>query len=603
MMLTKEEYEALKKKDMDYALDIVDKINNDPRPGVLYKESRPIMDIKHMIETTAEMFPDHVCFYQKYKKGEPYTRITYREMLESVNALGTALIEQGLKDKRIAVIGSNCSEWAISYLSVLCGTGIVVPMDKELNVDELEQLVVQSEVCCVIMDNKHEKTFEEIINRGNSQIKLLINMNKSEDGNGVLSWDQLVEKGRKLIAAGDRSFIDAQIYAEKMSILLFTSGTTGVSKGVMLNHRNLVVDLMASPTVLKVNDWDIFFSVLPLHHTYECTSGFLMPMYKGAAVAYCEGLKYIQKNLEEVKPTMFLAVPVLFETLYKKIWKNIRKQGKEKTVRRVIAINKKTKKIGLDLGNIFFKDIRAVFGGRMRMMISGGAAISPEVLEGIQDFGIMALQGYGLTECAPMGALNPDKMPKSESAGIPFPSCGMKIVDADEDGIGEIWLGGGNVMMGYYNMPEATEEAITDGWFHTGDLGYMDDDGYLIITGRKKNVIITKNGKNVFPEELEYYLSEIPLIKESMVFDEETEDGTDQLIVAAVTLDDEEIEDSLGNDASEKEIREAVWNAVDAVNAKQPFFKKIKKVIIRKEDFVKNTSNKIIRYADDNKKQ
>jgi len=601
-MIDSQEYEAMKKKDMEYAEDIVAKINSDPRPGILYKESRPIMDIKDMIQTSEKLFSDHVCFYQKYSKAEKYQSITYKEMLDRVNALGTALIERGLKDKRIGIIGNNSSEWSISYLAVLCGVGLVVPLDKELNADELEQLSVKSGISCVIFDNRQIKTFEKIRDDGKSQIKLLINMNAEEDTNGILSWDKLIEQGRQLIAAGDRSFLDAQIDAEKMSILLFTSGTTGVSKGVMLSHRNLAVDLMVSPTVLKVNDWDIFFSVLPLHHTYECTSGFLMPLYKGAAIAYCEGLKYIQKNMLEVNPTMMNGVPAIFEALYKRIWKTIQKEGKEKTVRRLISMSRRFRKIGIDLRGPLFKKIRDAFGTRIRLMISGGAAISPEVITGIQDFGINCLQGYGLTECAPMGALNPDKIPKAESVGIGFPACGLKIVDKNEEGIGEIWLGGGNVMLGYYEMPEETAKSITDGWFHTGDLGYLDDEGYLVITGRKKNVIITKNGKNVYPEELEFYLSGIPFIKESMVFDEETEDGSDRLIVAAVTLDKEEVRYLMGDDVTDDMVEKELWKQIDKINDEQPFFKKIKKVFIRKEDFIKNTANKIIRYNEENKR-
>lgn len=594
-MLSIEEYKKIKAGDMEYANDIIARINADTRPGVKYKESRPITDIKHMIETSAEMFADHAAFYQKYDHDGPYEEITYREMMRRINALGTALIEEGFKDKRIAVIGANCSEWAISYLAVLCGVGIVVPLDKELNPSELEQLVVQAEVSCVIYNgDKMEKIFTDMKDSGETLIKKLIRMETE--------LEHLFEEGQQLIDGGDRRYLDAQIFAEDMSILLFTSGTTGVSKGVMLSHRNIAVDLMVSPTVLKVNDWDIFFSVLPLHHTYECTSGFLMPMYKGAAVAYCEGLKYITKNLAEARPTMFLGVPAIFETLYRKLWKNIRKQGKDKLLERVIRINRHTKKLHIDLGNIFFKQIREVFGGRMRMMISGGAAISPEILEGIRDFGINALQGYGLTECAPMGALNPDTMPKATSIGYPFPACEMKIMDKNEEGIGEIWLRGGNVMLGYYNMPEATAQVIEDGWFKTGDLGYIDDEGYAIITGRKKNVIITKNGKNVYPEELEYYLSEIDVISESMVFAEETADGTDTVIVAALRLDPDEVKEAYGKGASDEAVKKAVWLEIDRINDVQPFFKRIKKIIIRKNDFVKNTSNKIIRFAEDNKK-
>lgn len=605
-MLTKEAYEAIKKRDMDYAESLYDIIQKDPDPHTRYKDSRPVMDIKHLLETSAgdQWYGDHVAFYQKWKKEEPYTKITYKETLEDVNALGTALIAEGFKDKRIAVIGENCYQWAVSYLSVLCGTGVVVPLDKELNASELEQLIVRAEVSCVIYRGKKlGDIFKNMLESDATVLRFLIDMEPEEEEEEIAhSWHKMVEKGKTLLAEGNRDFLDAQIDAEKMAVILFTSGTTGASKGVMLNHKNLVTDLMVAPTVLKVNDWDIFFSVLPLHHTYECTCGFLMPIYKGAAIAYCEGLRYITKNLGEVSPTMFLGVPILFETLYKKIWKNVEKQGKTKLLKRVIRINRKTKKLNIDLGNIFFKEIRKVFGGRMRMMIVGGAAINPEVLEGIQDFGIMALQGYGLTECAPMGALNPDKAPRAASIGRAFPACELTIADPNEEGVGEIRIKGGNVMMGYYNMPEATAQVIRDGWFYTGDLGYLDDEGYAYITGRKKNVIITKNGKNVYPEELEYNLSNVPIISESMVFADDTATGTDTLIVAAILPDWEEVEEQLGKDVSDEELEKILWAEVDKINENQPFFKKIKKVILRKEDFVKNTSKKIIRYVEENKR-
>ncbi len=602
-MLSKEEYRALKGADLQAAEEIVAQIKASTSPAVKYKESRPIMDIKHMIETSAQLYGDHTAFYQKMEKGGPYKTVSYTEMLDMVNGLGTALIDTGLKGKRIGVIGDNCCQWAISYLAALCGTGIVVPLDKELNPLELKQLIIQAEVSCVIFSGRFQKTFEDMKNSGGTVLKSLINMDADQDQGQVQAWRPLVKEGIRLIAEGDRRFLDAQINKDELSVILFTSGTTGVSKGVMLSHWNLASNLMVSPTVLKVNDWDIFFSVLPIHHTYECTCGFLMPIYKGAAIAYCEGLKYITKNLAEVKPTMFLGVPLIFESMYKKIWKNVRKQGKEKMLKKVLKLNRKTKKIGLDLGNLFLKEIRAVFGGRMRIMICGGAAINPEILEGIQDFGIQALQGYGLTECAPLGALNPDTAPKATSIGVPFPGCSMRIDSPNEEGIGELCIKGPNIMLGYYNMPEATASVIRDGWFHTGDLGYIDEDGYAYITGRKKNVIITKNGKNVYPEELEYYLSNVPFIEESFVFGQDSDDGEDTTIVASIKLDEEELKEKVGKDYSLEEAQKLLWQEVDKINEMTPFFKKIKKIIIRKEDFAKNTAKKIVRYADSNREE
>jgi long-chain acyl-CoA synthetase len=388
-----------------------------------------------------------------------------------------------------------------------------------------------------------------------------------------------------------------------MQIILFTSGTTGMSKGVMLSHKNIVADIMIAPTVFKVYEEDIFFSVLPVHHTYECTAGFLLPLYRGCTIAYCQGLKYITKNLAEVKPTIFLGVPAIFEKLYSTIWKNIRKQGKEKLLKKVIKVNNVTKKVGLDLGKKFFKQITDVFGGRMRCLICGGAAINPEILNGMRDFGIMALQGYGMTECAPLGALNPDTAPNPASIGVEFPGCKIKIDNIDEEGIGEICVYGPNVMLGYYQMPEITAETIdAEGWLHTGDLGYMDDNGYVFITGRKKNVIITKNGKNVYSEELEYLLSTILFVQESFVFAQETEsEKDDTTIVASIKMDSEILEEILGAEYTEEDVKKLIWAEVDKINENAPFYRKIKKVIVRKTDFVKNTSNKLVRFAEENK--
>ena len=603
--LTNEEYEQIRLKDYDYAKSLYDTIQECRDIGVRYRDSRPIMNVKHMVETSAsdQWYGDHDCFWQKFDHKGEYEPITYKEMLKTVNCLGTALIARGLKDARISVTGENCSQWAMAFLSVICGTGVVVPLDKELTEEQLTEQISRAEVKAVFCRDKLEPTFVSIREKGETGLSLIINLDKKEDTETAVSYCTLIEEGRKLLAEGDRSFLDARIDAEDLAQLLFTSGTTGKPKGVMLSHRNLITDLMVAPTVLTVHDWDIFFSVLPLHHTYECTCGFLMPIYKGAAIAYCEGLKYIADNLKEARPTMFLGVPAIFEALYKKIWKTAKKEGKDATLRKGIAINNKLKKVHIDLSRFLFKDVIAVFGGRMRMMISGGAAINPEVLEFIQALGIQAVQGYGLTECAPMGALNPDTAAKAASCGKRFPATDIRIHEPDENGIGEIWLHGGNVMMGYYQNEEATAEAVTDGWFHTGDLGYLDEEGYCYITGRQKNVILTKNGENIFPEELEYFLSVSDLISESMVFSEATSDGRDERICATLVPDMEEVREVLGKDPDPASLEELLWDEVDKVNAELPYFKRIKKIVVRREPLVKNTSNKVIRFVEENRKE
>lgn len=601
------DYRELKKMEMKRAEAVIEALNTSKDPYVVYKTSRPITDLKHMLNTSVELYADNVAFRQRFVKDEPFREITYREALDTVNGLGTALIAHGLKGKRISVIGENCYQWATSYLAAVCGTGVVVPLDKELSAQELKQLVIEADVAAVLFTKKYEKMFREMMASGDTKLEVLVNLSSSagEEAEGVLSWEGLVEEGKKLVDDGDRSFIDAEIYADEMSVLLFTSGTTGIAKGVMLSHRNICEDLMSAPTILNVNTWDIFFSVLPVHHTYECTCGFLMPLYKGASIAYCEGLKYIVKNLAEVRPTMLLAVPLIFENLYNNIMKNVRKQGKEGLVRKVLAVNKVTKKIGLDLNKLLLKDILKVFGGRMRVLISGGAAIDPAILQFFNDLGFIAVQGYGLTECAPMAALNPDqhKNMRNSSVGHLLPGMEVKIEDKNEDGIGEICVKGPNVMMGYYNMPEETAKVIRDGWFHTGDLGYVDDKDFIYITGRKKNVIITANGKNVFPEELEYYLGRSNLVSESMVWAQEDEAGQDTVIVATIKPDMEEVESVIGKEAASDtaQVEKLLWAEVDKINEDLPFFKKIKKVTVRREEFEKTTGKKIKRFVESNK--
>lgn len=601
------DYKELKAKEMERAQAVVEKLNTSKDPLVVYRTSRPITDLKHMLNTSVELYGDNVAFRQRFEKDKPFREITYKEALKDINGLGTALIAHGLKNKRIAVIGENCYQWATSYLAAVCGTGIVVPLDKELSSEELKQLVIEAEVSAVLFTKKYEKMFREMKASADTGIEVLVNLNAPSEKDGVLSWEELIAEGKKLIAGGDRSFIDAEIYADEMSVLLFTSGTTGIAKGVMLSHRNICEDLMSAPTILNVNTWDIFFSVLPVHHTYECTCGFLMPLYKGASIAYCEGLKYIVKNLAEVQPTMLLAVPLIFENLYNNIMKNVRKQGKEKLVRKVLSVNKVTKKVGIDLNKLLLKDILKVFGGRMRVLISGGAAIDPAILEFFNDLGFISVQGYGLTECAPMAALNPDgrKTMRNSSVGHLLPGMEVKIEDKNEEGIGEICLKGANIMMGYYNMPEETAKVIQDGWFHTGDLGYVDEDDFIYITGRKKNVIITANGKNVFPEELEYYLGRSAFVSESMVWAQEDSSGQDTVIVATIKPDMEEVEGAIGKEASEDpaQVEKLLWAEVDKINESLPLFKKIKKITVRREEFEKTTGKKIKRFVESNKNE
>lgn len=590
------------KKARQWAEDIVATVNNDPRPFVKCKESRPITDIKDLLVSSAQLFADNIAYLQKWSPKGEFEPITYREVLDDVNGLGTSLMAKGLKGKRVAVIGPNCYQWCSTYLAVTGGIGCIVPLDKELNAEELKNQIERSEAACVVFDKKFTEIFKDIKDSGDTNLEVLISFDLKEECDDVLSWRQLIDQGKAMVDSGELGYVNAQVDNEVMSILIFTSGTTGKPKGVMLSQKNVCAELMIAPTIFTLEAEDRYMSFLPLHHTYECTCCFLMAIYKGSSVGFCQGLKYITKNLKELRPTMMLAVPALYEKLYNTIWKNVRKQGKERLLKNVIKVNRITKKIGIDLGDKFFKDIRAIFGGRMKTLICGGAKIDPNILDGLRDFGFNALQGYGLTEAAPMGAFNPQDAPNSKSVGVPFPGQEIKTINANEEGIGEICIRGENLMMGYYKDPEETAKVIDEeGWFHTGDLGYVADDGYAYLTGRAKNVIITKNGKNVYPEELEYQLGLVDFISESFVFEDEKATGGDTVIVASIKVDGEEIKEILGEEYTDDDVKKLIWNYVDQINAAAPAYRMIKRVILRKSDFVHNTSSKLIRFAAENK--
>ena len=591
-----------RRKAVEWAESVVAYVDNDPRPFVKCKESRPITDIKDLLVSSTELFGDHIAYLQKWKPKGEFESITYKEVLEDVNGIGTWMLNKGLQGKRVAVIGPNCYQWCSTYLAVTGGIGCIVPLDKELNMEELKSQIKRSGAAAVVFDKKHLRTFEAIKEDGDTNLDVLVNFDAEEENDGIYAWKQMKEEGKKLVADGDNRYVEAEVDNEAMSILIFTSGTTGTPKGVMLSQKNVCSELMIAPTIFELRDDDRYLSFLPLHHTYEATCCFLMAIYKGSSVAFCQGLKYITKNLKEVEPTMMLGVPALYEKLYQSIWKNVRKQGKEKTLKRAISMNRKTKKVHLDLSKKLFKDIHAVFGGHMRTLICGGAKIDPNILDGLRDFGFNALQGYGLTEAAPMGAFNPQDAPNSRSVGVPFPGQSVKVIDANEEGIGEICIKGPNLMLGYFEDPEETAKVIDEeGWFHTGDLGYVDKDGYTYLTGRAKNVIITKNGKNVYPEEIEYQLGLVPFIAESFVFEDAKESGNDTTIVASIKVDSEEIEDILGPGYTDEDVKQLIWEEVDKINDASPAYRKIKRVILRKSDFIHNTSSKLIRFAEENK--
>lgn len=572
--------------------------NKIPNYGYEQRKKRQIRDIRDMVLSSVEIYKDKPAFWVKQKDKEGYQPISYNRLKEDMNALGTALIDLGLKGKRIAVIGENRYEWAVSYLAVVAGTGIVVPIDKELPPNEITGLVKRAEVEAIIFSGNNYTAINAVYENYGKNI-IYINMDGLKTENGIIAYNDLILKGKDLVNKGDTRFINAEINPEEMSILLFTSATTDRSKAVMLSHKNICTNLMAMATMIYIDPSDIFFSVLPLHHTYECTCGFLCPLYLGASIAYCEGLRHIQKNLQESKATVMLGVPLIFEAMYKRIWEQAKKNGLDKKLKMGIKISNFLKKFNIDITRKLFAPIHDNFGGNIRLFISGAAAINPAISKGFRDLGISFYQGYGLTECSPIVTVNSDIAFKDDAAGLPVPGVEIRIDQPGENGIGEIVVKGDNVMLGYYGDPNATAEVLKDGWFYTGDLGYIDEDGFLHITGRKKYVIVTKNGKNIYPEEIESLLNESAYIKESMVYGKEDPKEGDVIVSAAIVPDFDKIRDEYGGRMlTQDEIRELIHNEIKLVNKKLVNYKHIKNFIIRENEFAKTTTRKIKRYLE-----
>jgi long-chain acyl-CoA synthetase len=553
-------------------------------------ETREVKDLKDMLDSSTKLFSDRVAYLVKDTPGGEYREIKYKQVKEDVDALGTALLSLGLKDKRIAIIGENRYEWAVSYLAVLNGVGTVVPLDKELPETEIESLLTRANVSAIIYSNRKK---EQILNI--SKRIGFVDYYISMDEEGKNNYEDLIAQGKILIKKGNREFIDAKIDSKEVRIILFTSGTTELSKAVMLTHKNIASNMMCSCKMINITPDDRFFSVLPLHHTYECTAGFLIPLYRGASVAYCEGLRYVAKNMQEAKPTVMLAVPLLFENMYNKVWEGIKKEKKEKVVKAIINISNILLKVGIDIRGKVFKKIHENFGGRLRLGISGAAALDKKTAKGFRELGIHLIQGYGLTECSPLAALNRDIYYNDSAAGREVPGIKLKIDEQNSEGVGEILVKGDNVMMGYYNNEEATKKTLRDGWLYTGDLGYFDKDGFLIITGRKKNVLITKNGKNVYPEEIETLLNHSEIIKECMVYQEDAKDAEDTIIAAVIVPNYELLKQKFG-ELSPNEIRDKIWEEIKGVNSQLVNYKHIKEFKIREEEFEKTTTMKIKRY-------
>lgn len=561
-------------------------------------EVRHIRDFKDLLEQSSNLFAEKAAFWIRNNGGE-FQSITYRHFKEDVEALGAALVSLGLKGEFAALMGENRYEWCVTYLAVTNHVGIIVPLDKELPVPEKGNLLQRSYSKALIFSGRYANDMMTLKNAG-GPVKYFINMDIEEDTEDFLSYKKLMEKGRQLLDQKSIELNDYKIDDTALSVLLFTSGTTDLAKGVMLSQKNICSDIMGVSKTVKVHSGDVSLSILPLHHTYECTIDFLTLMYSGATIAFNEGLKHIQKNFQEVRPTMLVTVPLLLENMHKKIWDQINKKPATKIVVNVmIGISTVLNWIGIDIRRALFGSIHRSFGGRLRLIVTGAAAISPEVSKGLNRFGFKVLQGYGLTECSPLVIGERDKYCVNGSVGLPLPGVEVRIDNPDDNGIGEIITKGDNVMLGYYKNEEATKKSLRDGWFHTGDLGKLNKSGAFFITGRLKNVIVTKNGKNIFPEEVESYINRSPFVLESLVTGYEDDKSGETVVGAHILPNLEAIREKLKDiTPTAEDIKKIISEVIKSTNKDMPLYKRISTFTVRDSEFIKTTTLKIKRYAE-----
>ena len=557
--------------------------------------AEPVRDLREALNRSVDLYGNQTAYLVKDRPGGVYRPITFRAFRSDMTAFGTALLDAGLqKGERVAVIGENRYEWIVTYLATVCGAGVIVPIDRELSAEEIAHLLERSEAKCIVYSGKLEKTVDEALSKTGG-VPVCISMDAEQDGDRKRSMRTMLKRGYQLITEGRKDYFRIEIAPDAMCSLIFTSGTTGLAKGVMLSHKNLCSNIVAMATHVNVTDSRIALSVLPMHHTYEFSCGVLGPMYQGCAVAICEGLKYIVKNMEESKASVILGVPLIFEKMHQKVWKRAESSGKSKTMRRAVALSKAVGGHKLKATKRLFKAVHQAMGGEMRLIIAGGAAIDPIVIEDFCAMGFTMLQGYGMTENSPIIAVGKDRCSKPSAVGLPMPNTEVRIDDPDEDGIGEIIYRGDSVMLGYYKDPEETAKVLKGGWLYSGDLGYFDRDGFLYVTGRKKNVIVTKNGKNIFPEEVEYYLLKSAYIEEVVVWGNDEEKAGDTVICADIFPNIDQIREDFGN-ISADEIKRLLDREVDAANEKMPSYKRIKRFTVRKSEFEKTTTKKIKRH-------
>lgn len=565
--------------------------------------------LKDIININCDLYQDKVAFLEKEDGAKEFRKIKYSQVKEDVNALGTVMLKKlNLKDEKVAVIGENSYRWYATYMAVCCGVGIIVPLDKELPSNEIQNLLERSDAKCIVYSSR-KKEMIDAIRPQLSKDMIYIEMNKDTSDQESYSFDALVTEGKELVDTGCTEYMDIKIDREAFRILLFTSGTTAAAKGVMLSHKNICANTLACYHLVPQMGELTYLSVLPMHHTYEFSLVYIYGTAIGATIGICEGLKYVAKNLKEIKPDVLFAVPALIENLSKKIDKAIAATGKEKMIRTAGKVAMGLSKIGIDLRRKVFGKVQETFGGNLKYLFCGAAPVDKEIIEKLESYGFVFMQGFGVTEASPLIAGTAFNNREPGTCGKAVYGVEIRIdLSKNEDensNIGEIITKGDNIMMGYYHDDKKTAEVIKKGWFYTGDIGYFNLRGNLVITGRTKNVIVTSNGKNIFPEELETLINRIPLVEESMVYGaKDPKDKQELIVTAKVTLNKEYMEDTYGaTPPSDEEIYRMIWEEIKAINRSLVSYKAIKKLEIKKDDFIKTTTLKIKRFAELEKDQ
>ena len=548
-----------------------------------------VLNFRELIEKY-ETFKENVAF--KFKSNGEVKEITYNKDVEDIKKFAEKILDSDVN--RVAVIGNNRYEWCITYLGVTTAGKIIVPLDKALTDKEIEKLLKRSKVDVVVYDEKYDNAINESINQG-CNIKYKICMDNIEKA-GVLKFSEVLQAGENIIKSGKTKYDDVKINENEMYIMLFTSGTTSEPKAVMLSQKNICENINAISTHVKLYPTDTLLSFLPIHHTFECTITFIYGTYSGATIAFCEGLRYIGDNLKEFKVTVFVAVPLVLETMYKKIQKGIADSGKKDLIEKMKKISRVLLKCKIDIRKKIFKPILKKFDEHLRVVLYGAAPMDKTTIEGYNDFGIELVQGYGLTESSPVITAETDERKRPGSIGLPLNNIEVKIDNPDKDGIGEIMAKGPNIMLGYYQNEEATKKALEDGWLHTGDFGYIDKDGFVYITGRKNDIIVLRNGKNIYPQEIEFLINKLPYVAENMVYARE-KTKTDTVLCAKIVYNKDNIVDHFGEKA-QKEYEELIWNDVKEINKDLPTYKHIKEIIVTDEPLEKTTTQKVKRYVE-----